>query len=268
MDTITMGATIACAMELHERGYLPEKDIGRSLKFGDAKAIVELTRMAGLRKDFGNLLAEGSFRLAQRYGHPELAMVSKKQEFAGYDPRGVQGMGLAYATSPIGASHMRGDPIYSEIVGIPKATDPLAIDGKAQLVIDFQDLSAVIDSAGLCIFFAGRYLIRPNQDTLPQGIMELLNAATGADYELNELARAGERIFNAERLFLVKAGFSRKDDTLPPRLIKEPLPDGPARGHVSQFEKMIDEYYQLRGWSETGIPTDNKLKELRISQSR
>ena len=265
LDTITMGTTIACAIELHERGYLPETDIGRSLKFGDAEAIVELTRMAGLRQDFGNLLAEGSLRLARQYGHPELAMVSKGQEFAGYDPRGVQGMGLAYATSPIGASHMRGDPIYSEIVGIPKATDPLVTEGKAQLVIDFQDLSAVIDSAGLCVFFAGRFLIRPNQDTLPQGIMEFLNAATGADYELNELARAGERIFNAERLFLVKAGFSRKDDSLPPRLIKEPLPDGPARGHVSQLEKMIDEYYQLRGWSENGIPTDNKLKELGLS---
>jgi aldehyde:ferredoxin oxidoreductase len=262
-----MGATIACAIELHERGYLPQKDIGRSLAFGDAEAIVALTRMTGLREGFGNLLAEGSYRLAQRYGHPELAMVSKKQEFAGYDPRGVQGMGLAYATSPIGASHMRGDPIYSEIAGIPKATDPLATDGKAQLVIDFQDLSAVIDAAGLCIFFAGRYLIRPNQDTLPQGIMELLNAATGANYSLNALARAGERIFNAERLFLVKAGFNRNDDTLPSRLVKEPLPDGPARGHVSQLEKMIDEYYRLRGWSENGVPTETTLKKLRLYHS-
>jgi aldehyde:ferredoxin oxidoreductase len=265
LDTITMGATIACAMELYERGYLSETDIGRPLKFGDAKAVVELTRMTGLRIGFGKLLAEGSYRLAERYGHPELAMVSKKQEFAGYDPRGVQGMGLAYATSPIGASHMRGDPIYSEIVGIPKAMDPLVTEGKAQLVKDFQDLSAVVDSAGLCIFFAGRYLIRPDKDTLPQGIMELLNAATGADYGLQELARAGERIFNSERLFIVKAGFRRKDDTLPSRLTKESLPDGPAHGKVSQLEKMIDEYYQVRGWSQTGIPTDNKLMELGIS---
>lgn len=262
LDTITMGATIACAMELHQRGYLPETDIGRSLEFGDADAIVELTRMTGLRQGFGNLLAGGSMRLARQYGHPELAMVSKGQEFAGYDPRGVQGMGLAYATSPIGASHMRGDPIYSEIVGIPKPTDPLASEGKAQLVIDFQNLSAVIDAAGLCIFFAGRFLIRPGQDTLPQGVMEFLNAATGADYELNELALAGERIFNAERLFLVKAGFSRKDDSLPARLIKEPLPDGPARDHASHLEKMIDEYYKLRGWSKDGIPAPGKLKEL------
>jgi aldehyde:ferredoxin oxidoreductase len=265
LDTITMGATIACAMELYERGYLPETDIGRPLKFGDAKAVVELTRMTGLRKGFGKLLAEGSYRLAQRYGHSELAMVSKKQEFAGYDPRGVQGMGLAYATSPIGASHMRGDPIYSEIVGIPRATDPLVTEGKALLVKDFQDLSAVVDAAGLCIFFAGRYLIRPDKDTLPQGIMELLNAATGAGYELKELARAGERIFNSERLFLVGAGFRRKDDTLPSRMTKEPLTDGPACGKVSQLEEMIEEYYQVRGWSKSGIPTDNKLMELGIS---
>jgi len=114
MDTITMDATIACAMELVERGYLPEEQVGRSLKWGDAEALVELTRMTGNREGFGDQLAEGSYRLADQYGHPELAPVSKKQEVPGYEPRGSQAMGLAYATSPIGGSHMRGDPAYCE----------------------------------------------------------------------------------------------------------------------------------------------------------
>ncbi|MGD9223175.1 MAG: aldehyde ferredoxin oxidoreductase family protein, partial [Desulfobacteraceae bacterium] len=121
MDTITMGATIGCAMELVERGFLSEEEVGRPLKWGDAEALVELTRMTGNREGFGNLLAEGSYRLADRCGHPELAPVSKKQEFPGYEPRGSQAMGLAYATSPIGGSHMRGDPAYFELFSVPEA---------------------------------------------------------------------------------------------------------------------------------------------------
>lgn len=262
MDTITMGTTIACAMELFERGYLPEADIGHPLKFGDAKALVELTRKTALKQGFGRLLAEGSYRLADRYGHPELAMVSKKQEFAGYDPRAEQGMGLAYATSPIGASHMRGDPAYIELLGVPMLLDPLSWDDKPQIVKDWQDVFAVIDAAGLCVFFTIRNLVTPTRDIRPQGIMEFLNAATGAAYSLEELVQAGERIFNAERLFMVKAGFSRKDDTLPFRILAEPIPDGPGKGSVCHLEDMLPVYYRLRGWDQTGIPVNEKLREL------
>ena len=262
LDTISMGATIACAMELCERSYLPEADVGRPLRFGDAHAIVELTRMTGRREGFGNLLAEGSLRLAQRYGHPELAMVAKGQEFAGYDPRGEQGMGLAYATSPIGASHMRGDPAYIELLGVPILVDPLSWKDKPQIVKDWQDVFAVIDAAGLCVFFTVRNLVTPTRDIRPKGIMELVNAATGAGYTVEELVRAGERIFNSERLFMVQAGFSREDDLLPPRMLQEPLPDGPGQGSVCHLEEMLQEYYRLRGWNEKGSPTEEKLKEL------
>ncbi|MBN1830150.1 MAG: aldehyde ferredoxin oxidoreductase family protein [Deltaproteobacteria bacterium] len=262
LDTISMGATISCAMELFERGWISETDIGRPLRFGDAEALVEMCRLTGLREGFGNYLAEGSLRLATRYGHPELAMVSKGQEFAGYDPRGEQGMGLAYATSPIGASHMRGDPAYIELLGVPKTIDPIASKGKSLIVKDWQEVFAVIDSAGLCVFFSVRNYMTPTEDIRPVGIVELLNAATGADYSLEELVKAGERIINAERLFLVKAGFSRKDDTLPPRMLQEPLPDGHAKGHVVRLEEMLTEYYRLRGWNQNGVPTEEKLREL------
>ncbi len=264
MDTISMGATIACAMELAEKGFLSEADVGlgRPLGFGDADALVELTRLTAERRGFGDLLALGSLRLARRYGRPGLAIVAKGQEFAGYDPRAEQGMGLAYATSPIGASHMRGDPAYIEILGVPMLIDPLSWDDKAQLVKDWQDVFCVIDAAGLCVFFAVRNLTTPTRDIRPDGIAELLNAATGAGYTVEELALAGERIFNAERLFLVRAGFSRKDDTLPERIRSEPLPDGPARGMVCHLEEMLSQYYPARGWDENGIPTPEKLKEL------
>lgn len=265
MDTITMGSTIACAMEMFEKGYLTEKDIGRPLPFGDARGLVALTRLTAERKGFGNLLAEGSLRLATRFGHPELAIVSKGQEFAGYEPRASQGMGLTYATSPIGASHMRGDTAYTEILGVPHLIDPLAWEGKGRLVKDWQDTFAVIDAAGLCVFFSVRNLVTPDLTIRPAGIMELLNAATGAGYTLEELWRAGERIFNAERLFLVGAGFSRKDDSLPPRITSEPLPDGPAKGMVCHLEEMLDEYYRCRGWDAEGRPTDLKLRELGLA---
>ena len=262
MDTITMGATIACAMEMAEKGIIDEKDTGMSLSFGNAHALVALTRMTAARQGFGDLLAEGSMRLARRFGHPELAIVARGQEFAGYDPRAEQGMGLAYATSPIGASHMRGDPAYIEILGVPFLIDPLTWNDKAELVKEWQDHFAVIDAAGLCVFFSVRNLMRADRTIMPDGICELINAATGAGYSVEELSRAGERIFTAERLFLMRAGFSRKDDTLPERILNTPLPDGPAKGMVCHLEEMLEDYYRIRGWDADGRPTADKLREL------
>jgi aldehyde:ferredoxin oxidoreductase len=262
LDTISMGATIACAMELFEKGYITEKQAGGPLKWGDAQKLVELVGLTGYREGFGDQLAEGSYRLAERYGHPELAMVSKRLELPGYDPRGLQAQGLNYATSPIGASHCRAHMAYCEMVGIPKAIDPHEWKGKARLVKLWQDVFSLIDSTGLCIFFAARNLLRQELEVYPDLILEYLNAVTGAEYSLDELVKAGERILNAERMFLIRAGFSRKDDTLPRRLTHEPLTEGPAKGKVSHLEEMLEEYYQERGWTREGIPTESKLKEL------
>jgi len=265
IDTITMGATIACAMELHDRGYLSEDRAGGPINWGDAEKMVELTKMTGLREGFGEELAEGSYRLAERYGHPELAMVSKKLELPGYEPRGSQGMGLAYATSPIGGSHCRAHLAYCELIGIPTLIDPHEWKGKARIVKMWQDVFAIIDSAGLCIFFCVRNLLRPVLEFQPDGILDYINAVTGAEYTLDELTKAGERILNAERTFLLRAGFSRRDDTLPTRLTHEPLPEGPAKGLICHLEEMLDEYYVERGWSRDGIPTEAKLKELGLT---
>lgn len=265
MDTITMGATIATAMELYEKGLLPEADIGRPLPFGDAAAVVALVEQTGLGQGFGKALAQGSLRLATKYGAPELAIVAKGQELAGYDPRGAQGMGLAYATSPIGASHMRGDPAYIELLGVPKLIDPLEWRGKPAIVKDWQDCFAVIDAAGLCVFFTVRNLVEPDERIRPRGVMELVNAATGAGYGLDELCQVGERICNAERMWLNRAGFTRAQDNLPPRLTSEPMPDGPAKGMVCHLDKMLPEYYELRGWDQDGRPTPAKLGQLGLA---
>lgn len=262
MDTISMGATIAVAMEMFEKGIIGEDEIGRSLAFGDGDGLIEMCRKTAYKDGFGENLALGSLRMARKYGHPELAIVAKGQEFAGYDPRGEKGMGLAYATSSIGASHMRGDPAYIEILGVPMLIDPLSWDDKPQIVKDWQDVFAVIDSAGLCVFFSVRNYVKPTRDIQPEGILRLLNAATGADYTMETLLQAGERVVNAERLFLIKAGFSAKDDSLPQRITHEPLPDGPAKGQVCELDKMLPPYYQLRGWDSEGLPNPSKLKTL------
>jgi aldehyde:ferredoxin oxidoreductase len=265
LDTISMGATIACAMELFDRGYLPETDVGQKLLWGDGHALVEMARRTGYREGFGDVLALGSYRLAERYGHPELAMVAKKQEFPGYEPRGEQAMGLAYATSPIGGSHMRGDPAYFELFGVPQQVDPHEWEGKARITKDFQNLSAVIDAAGLCIFFAVRNLAGKELDVPPTGILEYLNTATGLNYTLDELINASERIINAERVFLAGAGFSRKDDSLPARLTQEPMPSGPAQGMVCHLEEMLEDYYKIRNWDADGKPTVERLRELGLA---
>lgn len=262
MDTITMGSTIACAMEMYEKGIIDHSTVGRSLRFGDAEGLVEMCRKTALREGFGDDLALGSLRLAKKYRHPELAMVSKGQEFAGYDPRGEKGMGLAYATSNIGASHMRGDPAYIEILGVPKLLDPLTFEDKPKLVKDWQDVFAVIDSAGVCVFFSVRNYVTPTEDIRPEGLLRLLNAATGFGYDMDSLVRTGERVINAERIFLVRAGFSAADDSLPPRILTEPLPAGPAKGQVCELDEMLPVYYRLRGWTADGSPATFKLNEL------
>jgi aldehyde:ferredoxin oxidoreductase len=262
LDTISMGATIACAMELSEKGWISEAVIGKPLKFGDAEAIVELTRQTAYREGFGDILAEGSFRIAERYGHVEIAMVSKRLEFPGYDVRGAQGQGLGFATSPIGASHMRCQAAYFELLGVPFNIDRLSWEDKPLIIKDWQDSFAILDAAGLCILYSVRNLLEPSLKATPIGVLELLNAATGVGYSLEELVRAGERIWNAERLFLVRAGFRRKEDSLPDRMTQDPLPDGPSKGMVCHLEEMLEKYYQLRGWTRDGIPTEVKLKEL------
>jgi aldehyde:ferredoxin oxidoreductase len=196
----------------------------------------------------------GSKRLCEKYGHPELSMSVKGQEFPAYDSRGIQGMGLTYATSNRGACHLRSYTVASEVLGIPIKTDPLATEGKAGLVKAFQDATAVFDSAGICLFTSFAWTLA---DVAPQ-----LQAACEGDWSLENLEKVGERIWNMERMFNNAAGFTSKDDSLPKRLLTEPAGTGPAKGLVNGLAQMLPEYYALRGWTQDGIPTNETRVRL------
>ena len=254
MDPISFGATIGAVMELYEMGVLTKEQIGINAPFGSAEALARLTEMTAHGEGFGVEIGQGSKRLCEKYGHPELSMTVKGQEFPAYDARGIQGMGLTYATSNRGACHLRSYTVASEVLGIPVKTDPLVTEGKPELVKAFQDATAVFDSAGICVFTSFAWTLA---DVQPQ-----LQAACEGDWSMDKLNLVGERIWNMERQFNMAAGFTRKDDDLPPRLKTEPAKTGPAKGLVSGIDKMIPEYYQVRGWTPDGVPTAETVARL------
>ncbi len=256
LDTISMGSTIACAMELREKGFIPDDVLeGLDLRFGNAAAMVEAVWRTAYKAGFGRFLALGSKRLAEIFGAPELSMSVKGLELPAYDPRGAKGIGLNYATANRGGCHVTGYTISPEILGLPEKIDPLTPEGKAQWVKAFQDFTCVVNSTVNCLF-----------TTFALGAEDyakLLSAVTGWDLTADDIMRIGERIYNLERVMMNTFGFTGKDDTLPKRLLQEPMPEGVAKGHVVELDKMKEEYYKLRGWKD-GVPTPEKLKELEI----
>ena len=257
LDPISFGATLGAAMELYEEGIITDKDTdGLKLKFGSAKALTKSAELVGKAEGFGKVLGLGSKKMCDKYGKPELSMTVKGQEFPAYDPRGVQGMGLTYATSNRGACHLRSYTVSSEILGIPEKTDPHTSDGKAGLVKAFQDATSAVDSTGLCVFTTFAWTL---EDIAPQ-----VDAALSGKWDVDRLLETGERIWNLERQFNLKAGFTKKDDTLPKRLLKDAAKTGPAKGKVNDLGKMLPEYYQLRGWTKDGVPTNETLSRLAL----
>jgi aldehyde:ferredoxin oxidoreductase len=247
MDPISFGATVGAVMELYEMGVITKEQLGIDAKFGSAQALAHFAEITAKGEGFGKEIGQGSARLCKKYGHPELSMTVKSQEFPAYDARGIQGMGLTYATSNRGACHLRSYTVASEVLGIPVKTDPLTAEGKPELVIAFQDATAAFDSAGICIFTSFAWGLA---DVAPQ-----VAAACGPEFTLENLSKIGERIWNMERDFNNRAGFTSKDDTLPPRLLKEAAKTGPAKGLVSKLPEMLPKYYAARGWD-----ADGKLK--------
>ena len=246
-DPISFGGTLATAMELYEMGVISKEETdGIALTFGSAEALTVMAEKTGKYEGFGQVLALGAKRLAEKYGHPELAMVVKGQEFAGYDSRALQGMGLGYATSNRGACHLKHD-VFAEDM------EDQTGKGKAEPCKRSQDEIAMIDSTGLCLFTSNIGIARYRAQ---------IEAAVGSEWSEERLRETGERIWNLERLFNLKAGFGRADDDLPARLKEEPAPSGTAKGKVSEIDKMLPEYYALRGWSADGVPLPETLARL------
>ncbi len=254
MDPISMGATLAAAMELYETGVVGDDVVEMPLRFGSGEALVRMTEATAFREGFGDELAEGSKRLGDKFSSPEVFMGSKGQEFPAYDPRGVQGMGVAYATCNRGACHLR-----AWTPGVESSEmDPHTPDGKSQWVVHEQHRSTAHDNTGLCLFvgFAGGAL---------ETFVPITAAATGIPYTLDDFVKIGERTWNLERMWNLKAGFTKADDTLPKRLLKDGHKSGPSQGVTVNLDAMLPVYYQERGWDAEGIPTQEKLAELGLA---
>ncbi|MFT5658182.1 MAG: aldehyde:ferredoxin oxidoreductase [Gammaproteobacteria bacterium] len=252
MDPISLGGTIAAAMELFDIGAITEEDTGGiKLVFGSAQALVTISELTARSEGFGKDIAMGSKKLTEKYGHPELSMSVKGQEFAGYDGRSMQGMGLAYATNNRGACHMRADPYESDF-------DTTEIEGKAAIVKNSQDEISFIDSSGLCLFPGGCGWTLSDY-------LELVDGACEGSWDMARLKQTGERIWNLERLFNLKAGLGKKDDTLPKRILEEPADAGAGKGLVCRLDEMLPEYYELRGWDENGVPKADTLASLGLN---
>ncbi len=247
LDTISAGNTIAFAMEMTEKGI---HDFG--IRFGDTEKYLEMVGLMAKREEVGAELADGVSALAEKYGGKEFAMVVKKLEIPGYEPRGSWSMGLAYGTADRGACHLRAWPAAVEAFG---DIDPFTIEGKAELVKGMQDDNSVKFSAIFCDFWA----------LSTERMAEILSLVLERDIDAAELTVIGERVYNLARLFNEREGFTRKDDNLPERFHTETLTGGPPKGKLlprEEYEKMLSEYYQLRGWDEEGKVTAEKKREL------
>lgn len=248
MDPISFGVTLSAAMELFEMGIISEEDTdGIPLRFGNAEALTVMAEKTGKYEGFGQVLGLGSKLMCEKYGHPELSMSVKGQEFAGYDSRALQGMGLGYATSNRGACHMKHDVFAQDM-------EDQTGKGKAKPVKDSQDKVAMIDSTGLCLFTTAGWGVEHYQ--------RQVDAACEGEWSVERLLESGERTWNLERKFNLSAGFTAKDDTLPPRLLRDPAPSGTAKGKVSELPKMLPEYYRERGWTPDGVPSNETLARL------
>ena len=259
LDAISVPCTIAAAMELYQRGFIKEEDCaGFPLEWGNKAALVEWTkRMGDPETELDWLMSSGSARLCEHYGQPEISMSVKKQEMPAYDARGIQGIGITYATSNRGGCHVRGYMISPEVLGLPQQLDRTITDDKAAWAKTFQDLTAVIDSMGHCLFTS--FAMGAQEYT------DLLNAATGTNYTAEEVLEIGDRIYNIERMFNKAAGMKPEDDRLPKRLLEEPISDGPSKGMVSQLPVTLPQYYEARGWVDA-FPTDETLKKLGLDE--
>lgn len=244
VDTISMGGAIGFVLEAYKKGKLSAKlSEGLNLEFGDEETIFKLIRMTALREGaLGEKMAMGSRAFARELGCEELSMDVKGLGIPAYDPRGIKGLGLNYATSASGASHMRGPTMPIEIGENTRLDD----HNKVPMVISVQINMAIADS--LCLCSTARAGINISQ------LAQFLEAVTGESWSAQQLEKIGKDILTLERRLNIREGFSETDDTLPPRMLSEPFTHGASKGSVVNLEPMKKEYYKLMGWDEKGIP--------------
>ena len=262
MDTISTGCIIAFIMELYEKGVITKRELGGvEAEWGNPEALVALTESMGKGVGVGKLLQRGVKKISDQLpGSEPYAMHVKGLEVPGYEPRAAQGMGLGYAVSDRGACHLRAYTAGTELCGYGGGADPRTYDrGKVQLAVDREDEKAVVDSAVICFFTLFGMRLKE--------VYQMVEPCTGFNYgSVKELKRLGARVVSLSRMFNVREGFERSDDTLPRRFLETPLPEGPAKGEIVHLEPMVKTYYEVRGWDENGVPTSQTLKDLQIDE--
>jgi aldehyde:ferredoxin oxidoreductase len=259
MDTISAGVTIGWAMECFDKGILTRKDTdGTELTFGNQESLLETIRKIAYREGVGNLLAEGVKNASNKIGKgsQHFAMHNKGLEFPAYDIRGLKACALGFMTSTRGGCHLRSSMYDFDVKG---KVDRFKADvGLGKIVKEREDAWAIMDSLILCKFIRS---VCSSFDKLT----ELYILVTGIKISSEEMQTAGERIYNLEKAYNVREGWTRRDDYPPPRVMEDPIPDGPSKGALvteKEFESMLIAYYQARGWNNDGIPTKQKLAEL------
>lgn len=259
LDTISMGVSIAFAMECYEKGIITKQDIGgEEIRFGQAHLLAKLIQDTAYCHGFGELLAQGTRRMAEKFGKGSeaFAMHVKGMELGGYDPRGAKSVALVFACGSRGGCHKSGGSGNAlSLKELPSGDARFSTEGKAAMTKASRENRVLADSAILCIFPQGAISAKTTA--------ELLNAATGFNWTLDDLYAIGERGSNIERAFNVREGLRRSWDTLPHRLLTESVKSGPTKGQVVELDILLNDFYKLCGWDiETGIPTQKKLSEL------
>ena len=269
LDTISTGAAVAFGMEAYEQGLIDSGDLeGRSLCFGDPEAMLSMVRSIGEQSGMGSILGLGVRKAAERLGGraAEFALHVKGLELPAHDPRAFFSSALSYATSNRGACHLAGfthgleSSMTMPELGYPEIQDRFGLEGKGKMVALMQNLMGAVDSLKVCKFILGAISI--------QDLLDCYRLVTGRHLNQEELLRAGERIFTLKRLYNVALGMSRKDDTLPPRILTWPRRSGEAAGQLPHLGRMLADYYAYRSWDETGIPTREAVERLDLGWMR
>lgn len=258
LDPVAAGGTIATAMEFSEKGLLSKDSIKLDLRFGHGEDLIQALTLMATKKGYAKRIGQGAKALAEEYGHPELFMGVKNIPLAPFDPRAIQGMGLHFATSNYGPHHLYAYTFFDEVLNIHEKLDPWTTEGKPEFVKRLQDITAVMDSLGLCNWSLMGLKFN--------NFVPLINSCLGTSYKAEDLFQTGERVWNLERLFNMRAGFNRSHDILPERFYNEPIEDGPAKGQISKANEMLDDYYVLRGWDNKGQPSAEILEALELEE--
>jgi aldehyde:ferredoxin oxidoreductase len=259
LDPVAAGGTLATAMELVEKKVTTTDELKMDLQFGNESGVLEALQLISTKKGHAQRLGQGAKRLAESFERPDLFMGVKGMSMAPFDPRALQGMGLHFATCNYGPHHLYGYTFIDELLNVNKKMEPATIEGKPALTKLYQDTTAVMDCLGLCNW--------PLMGLRFKNFVPLVNTCLGTNYTADDLLSIGERVWNTERLFNMKAGFDGTHDVLPARFTEEPLSDGDGEGQVSRVNEMLPEYYSLRGWSGQGEPLPETLKTLGLEDS-